>query len=563
MSGRACLAVLLVVLTPHLWADDAVPTAAPPDQAQETPRESLTPRQYLEGIVRISRQEANILTAQPNSGTGTGFVTEMIDGKYIIFTNKHVTDAENLQAVQLNVNFNGVNGGVETVPAKVVYVSNIHDFAVLEVNVEDVKFAKPRVLPVAMPDSVFFNYGVNSLDLRMVDVVVMGNPAGETNVTTSGTITGYKFDMIQGPFIQTDAAINPGNSGGPLISKDNGEVIGINTMKLMNAENMGFAVPIGAVLTEYVTYLKQKELKAKVTMADSRELGISISQMSAANMFAMQLGAAIAQAVPDYWQHHDSVLTVTEANGRTPLQKDDVLLTLDGQMIGSTSYGLKWLTLSAGPEMEIAVLRKGQVVKLKVEARRTALNQQRLGLDFTYVSGLFLQQMTEGMARSIRPGLESHVYVNKVLKTPESQFAGDAYPSPGTVITMAIFGTKEYPIRTMLDFKNAMNENRTEKIVRLKGYRANGVVGPGGEFVPMRSDRTGGVFIDANETNFLVPMKDVITPLQFSIHQFKQNFSFELEDAHTRDWLAAVKRHRLASKCEGALTGKNAPQATP
>lgn len=51
----------------------------------------------------------------------------------------------------------------------------------------------------------------------------------------------YMTDLIQ-----TDATINPGNSGGPLIYP-NGEVVGINTMKISTAEGIGFAVPINIV----------------------------------------------------------------------------------------------------------------------------------------------------------------------------------------------------------------------------------------------------------------------------------------------------------------------------
>ena len=57
--------------------------------------------------------------------------------------------------------------------------------------------------------------------------------------------------------IQTDAAINPGNSGGPLVNI-NGEVIGINSLKIVKdeIEGMGFAIPIEEVLI-YTDRLEQ------------------------------------------------------------------------------------------------------------------------------------------------------------------------------------------------------------------------------------------------------------------------------------------------------------------
>lgn len=80
-------------------------------------------------------------------------------------------------------------------------------------------------------------------------VFTIGNPSGLQHTVTAGIISGYQ-ESNNKRFIQTDAPINPGNSGGPLINSE-GQVIGINTMILSDAEGIGFAIPINVVYKEF------------------------------------------------------------------------------------------------------------------------------------------------------------------------------------------------------------------------------------------------------------------------------------------------------------------------
>jgi S1-C subfamily serine protease len=81
------------------------------------------------------------------------------------------------------------------------------------------------------------------------DVLAIGNPVGLEQTLTRGVVSGINRFLPESPLsltrplIQTDAPINPGNSGGPLLNRC-GEVIGINTMLVTDAQNIGFAVPI-------------------------------------------------------------------------------------------------------------------------------------------------------------------------------------------------------------------------------------------------------------------------------------------------------------------------------
>src|SRR5262249_49677026 len=80
-------------------------------------------------------------------------------------------------------------------------------------------------------------------------VVAVGKPLGLVRSVSHGLISAKERVLGVGPlddFIQTDALINPGNSGGPLFNM-RGEVVGVNSAVISNAQGIGFAVPINMV----------------------------------------------------------------------------------------------------------------------------------------------------------------------------------------------------------------------------------------------------------------------------------------------------------------------------
>lgn len=78
------------------------------------------------------------------------------------------------------------------------------------------------------------------------DVYAVGAPKSMAYTLTKGIISS-KSRMIQGQeYIQVDAAVNEGNSGGPLLDAE-GHVLGVITLKMLDAEGIGMAIPITVV----------------------------------------------------------------------------------------------------------------------------------------------------------------------------------------------------------------------------------------------------------------------------------------------------------------------------
>lgn len=223
------------------------------------------------------------------SSSGSGFVYKTDDNYGYILTNNHVVeDSDSIKIVN--------NEGME-VEAVVLGADTYLDIAVLKID-------KSAVMSVATLG--------NSSDISIGDTVfTVGSPNGREYIgtVTKGIISGLNREVTVSlsngyyimSVIQTDAAINPGNSGGPLVNI-NGEVIGINSLKLVEdeIEGMGFAIPIEEVQVYLERLENGEEIKRPTIGLEMIDIGSSYQQAYYQINIASNIteGAVIVVVVP-------------------------------------------------------------------------------------------------------------------------------------------------------------------------------------------------------------------------------------------------------------------------
>jgi hypothetical protein len=210
-NAGASRPVAVTTVVPQLPAPAPVP--APPPAAPQAPPGSL------EDLV--ARVNPTVVVIETSGSRGSGLIVQ----PDTIVTNAHVAGAN------VTVRVRRYSG--ETVTARVETVARDLDLALLRLN------APIQDQPTASLGSVT---GVRSGQ----EVVAIGSALGVLqNTVTRGIVSGVR--QAGGvTLIQTDAAINPGNSGGPLVDRQ-GNVIGINTMGVLAAHGISFAVAVDHV----------------------------------------------------------------------------------------------------------------------------------------------------------------------------------------------------------------------------------------------------------------------------------------------------------------------------
>ena len=185
------------------------------------------------GISKLQQAGNSIFLDDSEEKLGIGSGIILTDNGYIL-TNQHVSGNK-----YSNCYVTLENGIVYD--GTVIWADNNIDLAIIKISASNLDY---------------INLG-DSDNIRLADeVYAIGNPIGIEfqRTVTKGIISGInrtikikdEQESYMEDLIQTDATINEGNSGGPLIN-ETGELIGINTVKIENADGIGFAVPVNII----------------------------------------------------------------------------------------------------------------------------------------------------------------------------------------------------------------------------------------------------------------------------------------------------------------------------
>jgi serine protease Do len=380
---------------------------------------AVTPASIPDLVERLSPTVVNISTARMvkdllgreinQRGMGSGFIISE-DG--YIFTNNHVIEKADKIKVKL------ANG--KEYDAEVKGRDASTDLALI-------KITPPAKLPYArLGDSDRSRIGEW--------VFAIGNPLGLDHTVTAGIISAKGRVIGAGPydnFIQTDASINPGNSGGPLCNLA-GEVVGINTAIVAQAQGIGFAIPINMAKE----ILEDLKTSGKITRG---WLGLTSQDITDDLRQSLKLKDRQGVLVGNVF--------AGDAADQAGIKIGDVIMEIAGKTVKDDRELAKIVaTLHVGSKVNVRVFRNGKEMTLPIViAERKNPQEQASGSHTTEQFGMTAQEVTPEIAKYFALPEKTGVIITDVKAGGPADEAG---LKPRDIIlkvnTIEISGLKEY-----------------------------------------------------------------------------------------------------------------------
>jgi serine protease Do len=406
---------------------------------------------FRNAVAQVFSQVAEIDIMQPyrapgqSQSTGTAFFISD-DGELV--TNAHVID----QAKAVWIQIPGL--GKRQLDVDIVGICFDRDLALLKLrpdSLERIKKELGGITTLSLGDS-------DTVD-RAEEIMAIGYPLGQQGLkSTVGVVSGREQHLIQ-----IDAAINPGNSGGPSVDMS-GNVIGINTMYIAGAQNVGYIIPVNE-LQLVLDELREKKIVRKPF------LGILYS--NAGENETEFLGNPQPGGVYVVNVYKDSPLY------RAGVQPGDMVYKINGNTIdtyGDIPYKGEKISLidyvsqlKFGQTISLVVYRKGVRKDLSFtldESKMLPIRKIYPGyepIDYEIIAGMLVQPLTINhlpQLVNIAPGLTRYAEMKHQMEPaliithifPDSIAQRSRTLLPGAIIGQ-INGTT---VKTLADFRTAL-----------------------------------------------------------------------------------------------------------
>lgn len=423
-------------------------------------------------VVQVYSQVAEFNWLEPyktpnqGMGSGTGF---FIDDKGYIITNAHVVN----QAVVINIQIPSL--GKEQFATEVVCFNPDRDLALLKLKDKD--FEEVKELLGKIP---YLKLGDSDKVKRGAEIMTLGFPLGQQGLkSTTGIVSGRETIGGRSQYIQIDAPINPGNSGGPSVNS-RGEVIGINTAGITEAQNVGYIIPINEL-----KLVLNDMFKADGGLMRKPYLGLFYSKSNSSEL-AKYLGNPLPAGL--------YITGIFEGgfSDKAGLKVGDMLYEFNGHRVdsfGDIAYFeedkislIDYISyLPVNKDVKIVVYRNGKKLEFVSKFVQSELPPVRVKypgyekIDYEVVGGMVVMEFARNllpillqtdaeliMYEEFKNQLDPFLIVTHIL--PGSPINKIRVISPGT--RLAEVNGKE--VKTLDDFRDAIQKSLDTKYLTLK-----------------------------------------------------------------------------------------------
>jgi serine protease Do len=323
----------------------------------------------------------------------------------------------------------------------------------------------------------FLELGDSDSVNRTDQVLALGYPLGQRYLKSSlGSISGHEF-IDDLPVIQITAPINMGNSGGPLLNEA-GKVIGINSMIIPAAQNIGYIIPsneisviLPALAAETTKKLLRKPLLGFLGNYSTKELADYLGNPSPAGLY-------ITYVFPD------------SVAGKAGIQEGDMLYAVNNYTLDSFGDVLApWSKekvpftglfnrFALGDTIMFTLYRKSVKLELTREISQAPCYPIRYvypdyePVDYEIIGGLVLMELRENHLNLLTQNSTSLLQYRSYKALTESKII-ITHIMPGSVIDKAncfiagdiLAEVNNQPIGTLEELRSAVKESvNTDRI---------------------------------------------------------------------------------------------------